>query len=141
MDVTLALPFTGIFISLMVYLFGQWLFKIGKGFFLFQPLFLGMVLGIVVLVIMASMMGKTTLEVYTKFYKPGGDIIFWFLNPATIAFAVPLYKRNDIVKKYWLEIVLALIIGSTISLFCILGVSTLFGLDHSAIAADRKSVV
>ncbi|CUS25459.1 holin protein LrgB [Paucilactobacillus oligofermentans DSM 15707 = LMG 22743] len=135
MDVALALPFTGIFISLMVYLFGQWLFKIGKGFFLFQPLFVGMVLGIFVLVLMGMAMGKSTIDVYTKFYKPGGDIIFWFLNPATIAFAIPLYKRNDIVKKYWLEIILALVIGSTISLFCILGISTLFGLDHSAVAA------
>lgn len=43
----LALPFTGIFISLAVFLLGQWLFKITKGFFLFQPLFFGMIVGII----------------------------------------------------------------------------------------------
>ncbi len=99
METTLAQPIFGIFISIAVYLIGQWLFKVGKGFFLFQPLFVGMVLGIIVVIILGKLMGTTTIQAYTKFYKPGGDIIFWFLNPATIAFAIPLYKRNDIVKK------------------------------------------
>ncbi|WP_461240045.1 antiholin-like protein LrgB [Paucilactobacillus sp. N302-9] len=135
MTAALAQPFFGIFLSLATFLFGQWLFKIGKGFFLFQPLFVGMVLGIVVLIVMAKMMGSTTVAVYTKFYKPGGDIIFWFLNPATIAFAVPLYKRNDIVKKYWFEILLSLIIGSVISLFLIYFISRALGLNTAATAA------
>lgn len=135
MTASLAQPFFGIFISIAVYLFGQWLFKVGKGFFLFQPLFVGMVLGIIAVILLGKIMDTTTVQAYTKFYKPGGDIIFWFLNPATIAFAIPLYKRNDIVKKYWLEILLALIIGSVVSLFLILGTAKMFGLDDSAIAA------
>ena len=109
----------GIFLSLVVYLIGQWLFKISKGFFLFQPLFVGMVLGIFVLFLLAKTFGTTTANFYRSAYKPGGDIIFWFLNPATIAFAVPLYRRNDIVKKYWLVIILSLIIGLSISLLVI----------------------
>jgi holin-like protein LrgB len=135
MTAALSQPLFGIFLSLGVFLIGQWLFKKGKGFFLFQPLFVGMVLGILVLVIMGKVMGTSTTMVYTKFYKPGGDIIFWFLNPATIAFAIPLYKRNDIVKKYWVEVVLALVIGSMVSLFCIYYVAKGFGLDHASIAA------
>ncbi|KRK36416.1 antiholin-like protein LrgB [Loigolactobacillus bifermentans] len=135
MTAALSQPLFGIFLSLGVFLIGQWLFKLGKGFFLFQPLFVGMVLGIIVLVIMGKVMGTSTATVYTKFYKPGGDIIFWFLNPATIAFAIPLYKRNDIVKKYWVEVVLALVIGSMVSLFCIYYVAKGFGLDQASIAA------
>ncbi len=50
----LALPFTGVFISLLVYLIGMWLFKISNGFFLFTPLLVGMVLGIVILAIWAK---------------------------------------------------------------------------------------
>lgn len=135
MTTSLSTPITGIFISLVTFLFGQWLFKIGKGFFLFQPLFVGMVLGIAILIIWAKIAGSTTVKIYTQFYKPGGDVIFWFLNPATIAFAIPLYKRNDIVKKYWFEILISLIVGSVISLFLIYYVSKLFGLDTSSIAA------
>ncbi|WP_439426209.1 antiholin-like protein LrgB [Oenococcus alcoholitolerans] len=130
-----ATPFFGIFISIALYLLGQWLFKISHKFFLFQPLFVAMVLGVVVLAILAKMFNMTTARFYTMAYQPGGNIIFWFLNPATIAFAVPLYKRNDIVKKFWLEILLSLVIGLFVSMFVILWVSRLFGLDRAGIAS------
>ena len=99
MTAALATPFTGIFISLLVYLVGMWLFKISKGFFLFTPLLVGVVLGIFILALWAKGIGSTTVEVYKKFFLPGGNIVFWFLNSATIAFAIPLYRRNDIFKK------------------------------------------
>lgn len=131
----LALPFTGIFISLFVFLLGQWLFKKSKGFFLFQPLFFGMVAGIIIIIIWGKIQGTSTAYVYRHFYKPGGDIIFWFLNPATIAFAIPLFKRNDVLKKYWLDILISLVISTILCLFIILGASKLVGLSHSSAAA------
>lgn len=124
------IAFFGIFLSLAVFLIGQYLFKISNGFFLFQPLFFGMVLGIFILWLMAKWFNVTPTYFYQAAYKPGGDILFWFLNPATIAFAIPLYRRNDIVKRFWLEIVLSLIVGMIISLFAIYGVSKLFGLNN-----------
>lgn len=131
----LGTPFFGIALSIVVYLIGMWLFKITKGFFLFQPLFVSMVLGIFILWLIGHSTGTTTTWVYTSLYKPGGDIIFWFLYPATIAFALPLFKRNDIVKKYWLEIILSLIIGLSISLVIMYFVSKLLGLNNSEIAS------
>lgn len=135
MTAALATPFTGIFISLLVYLVGMWLFKISKGFFLFTPLLVGVVLGIFILALWAKGIGSITVEVYKKFFLPGGNIVFWFLNPATIAFAIPLYRRNDIFKKYWIDVVLTLFVGGFISLFGIHMVSKLFGLSKVSIAA------
>ena len=132
---SLMLPYTGIFISLVGYLLGMWLFKISHGFFLFTPLLVGMVFGSAVWAIWAKGIGSTTAAVYTKYYLPGGNIIFWFLNPATAAFAIPLYRRNDIFKKYWLDIVLTLFVGGFISLFGIQMVSKLFGLSRVSTAA------
>ena len=129
------MAFFGIFLSLAVFLIGKYLFKISKGFFLFQPLFVGMVLGIFILWLMAKWFGVSLPTFYQSAYKPGGDIIFWFLNPATIAFAIPLYRRNDVVKKFWLEIILSLIVGMIISLFIIYYVSTRLGLDNTMIAS------
>ncbi|MBM6602970.1 LrgB family protein [Pediococcus acidilactici] len=135
MDAALATPFTGIFISLVVYLIGMWLFKVSKGFFLFTPLLVGMVLGIVILVLWGKGIGSTTVAVYKKYYSPGGNMIFWFLNPATVAFAIPLYRRNDIFKKYWVDVFLTLFVGGFISLFGIHMVSKLMGLSRVSIAA------
>ncbi len=133
MSPILTSPFFGIFLSLVAYLIGQWLFKKSHGLFLFQPLFVAMILGIASLALLAHFLHTSTAAVYTTAYKPGGDLLFWFLNPATIAFAIPLYKRNDIIKKYWLEILLSLFIGTIISLFLIIAVSKALGLDHVAI--------
>lgn len=135
LSAVLSQPFFGIFLSLALFLLGSYLFKKSHGFFLLQPLFFSMVLGIIVLIIIAALMKMDTKTVYTNFYKPGGDIIFWFLSPATIAFAVPLYKRNDIVKKYWLQILLSLLIGTLISTILIYLVAVAMGLDHSSVFA------
>nr|WP_247869301.1 LrgB family protein [Bacillus velezensis] len=44
-------------------------------------------------------------------YKSGGDIIKFFLEPATIAFAIPLYKQRDKLKKYWWQIMSSIIVA------------------------------
>ncbi|MDF7668785.1 MULTISPECIES: LrgB family protein [unclassified Lactobacillus] len=126
-------PLFGVFLSLLVFLIGKWLFKKSHGLFIFQPLFVAMVLGIVILMVLAKCFNVSTAQVYTQAYKPGGDIIFWFITPATIAFAVPLYKRNDVVKKNWVIILLSLIIGTFISLVLITLVSKAVGLDKVGI--------
>lgn len=128
-------PLFGVFLSLAVFMIGQWLFKKSNGFFLFQPLFVAMVLGIAILVVLGKSFDVSTAQVYAKTYKPGGDIIFWFLTPATIAFAVPLYKRNDVVKKNWVIILSSLVIGTIVSLFAITIVAKSFGLDKIGVAS------
>lgn len=131
----LANPLFGITLSLILFIIGDWLFKKSRGFFLFQPLFFAMVTGILALILLAKRFGVSTAEFYQVCYKPGGDLIFWFLTPATIAFAVPLYKRNDVVKKYWLEIFLSLIVGTIISLVFIVVVSQVLGLSQASMAS------
>ncbi|MFT8578969.1 MAG: antiholin-like protein LrgB [Liquorilactobacillus satsumensis] len=131
----LTTPFFGICLSLLVYLCGQWLFKKSHGLFIFQPLFVAMVLGITLLVLLAKFFQQNVTQFYTQAYKPGGDLVFWFLNPATIAFAIPLYKRNDVIKKYWKEILAGLLVGTTLSLFAIVLISKLLGLSQTGIAS------
>lgn len=128
-------PIFGICFSLILYTIGQYLFKKSKGFFLLQPLFFAMVSGIVILWLMSKGLGTDVKTFYTQAYKPGGDLIFWFLNPATIAFAVPLYKKNDVVKKYWVEILSSLVIGMIVSLMLIVAISKMVGLSQVGIAS------
>lgn len=99
-------PYIGIIISLVVFGIGTFLFKKSKGFFLFTPLFVAMILGVLIL--------EVTGISYDD-YNEGGKIIMFFLEPATIAFAIPLYKKRDILKKYFMEIMVAITIGSVVS--------------------------
>ncbi|MGR3741931.1 antiholin-like protein LrgB [Companilactobacillus sp. DQM5] len=140
-DIILNNSFFGIVLCISVFLIGDYLFKKTNKFFLFQPLFVGMVLGIIVLIIIQKISGISSQDVYLAFWQGGkkgqlgANIIFWFLGPATISFAVPLYKRNDIVKKYWLEILLSLIIGSFIALFAIYYLGKLSGMPKNELAS------
>lgn len=118
--------YIGIIISLVVFEIGVFLFKKSKNFFLFTPLFVAMVLGAIVL--------KVTGISYEQ-YNEGGKYISFFLEPATVAFAIPLYKKRDVLKKYWFEIVLALTIGSIGSLFSVIVVGKLIHM-HPAIIAS-----
>lgn len=118
--------YIGIIISLVVFEIGVFLFKKSKNFFLFTPLFVAMVLGVIVL--------KVTGISYEQ-YNEGGKYISFFLEPATVAFAIPLYKKREVLKKYWFEIVLALTIGSIGSLFSVIIVGKLIHM-HPAIIAS-----
>jgi predicted murein hydrolase (TIGR00659 family) len=51
---------------------------------------------------------------YNK-YEDGGKWLTDLLQPATIAFAIPLYKFYPVLKKHLTEILLSVFIGSTIS--------------------------
>lgn len=108
-------PMFGVLLTVGTFFIGQILFKKSKGFFLFAPLFVGMVLGIGVLLLTG---------ISFKDYNKGGQIVSFFLEPATIAFAIPLYKRRDVLKKYWLQIIGGITLGSIVSVFGIYIVST-----------------
>ncbi|MCW6126995.1 LrgB family protein, partial [Lactiplantibacillus plantarum] len=127
-------PFFGIGLSILVYGIGEYLYHKTNRFVLFQPLFFGMLLGIGLLVLIASILKAPVQKVYEA-YQVGGDWLFWFVAPATVSFAVPLYKRNDIFKKHWDVIVIALAIGLGLSLFGIYGISRLLGLTDAALGA------
>ncbi|MGX7025916.1 antiholin-like protein LrgB [Vagococcus hydrophili] len=119
-------PYIGIMITLVAFGIGSWLFKWSKGFFLFTPLFVGMVLGIVIL--------KVTGISYEE-YNTGGKMISFFLDPATVAFAIPLYKKRDVLKKYALEIIMSLTIGTSVALFVTIVVGKLMGVYQEIILA------
>ncbi|EWH22224.1 antiholin-like protein LrgB [Bacillus haynesii] len=113
-------PYFGIVVSLAAFGIGTFLFKKSNGFFLFTPLFVAMILGIAFLKI-----GGFSYEDY----KSGGDIIKFFLEPATIAFAIPLYKQAKSLKKYWLQILGAIIAGSVCSVAVVYLIANALHLD------------
>ncbi|EMI12540.1 antiholin-like protein [Bacillus stratosphericus LAMA 585] len=121
-------PYFGIVVSLVAFGIGTFLFKKSKGFFLFTPLFVAMVLGIMFL----KIGGFSYAD-----YNEGGKIIKFFLEPATIAFAIPLYKQRALLKKYWWQILSSIFVGSLCSITIVYVVAKGIHLD----AAVMKSML
>lgn len=64
-------------------------------------------------------------------YNEGGQIINMFLAPATACLAVAIYTKINILKQYWLPVLVGCTAGSAASMLSIYGMCRLFGLDES----------
>lgn len=86
-------------------------------------------------------------------YNKGGSIISFFLGPATVALAVPLYKQIKLLKENLLPILIGITVGSFTGIISVIILSKLFKLDNllllslvpksttSAIAIDISSEI
>lgn len=74
-------------------------------------------------------------------YDSGGSFILFFLGPATVVLAVPLYKQIELLKKDLVPILLGILVGSTTSIMSVILLSKLFSVDLSiAVSMLPKSV-
>lgn len=81
-------PFFGVLLSIIAFEIGLYIYRKTKIAF-FNPLLISII--IVIAVLMKFNIG---LETFNK----GGSLISFFLGPATVALAVPLYKKLDLLK-------------------------------------------
>lgn len=88
--------------------------------------FLNPLLWSVVLVIVFLLATGIDYEVYEE----GAQYISYFLTPATVALAVPLYEQLEILKKNWKAVLAGILSGALTSALCVLILSILFGLNH-----------
>ena len=63
-------------------------------------------------------------------YNQGGSLINMFLGPATACLAVTIYSKLDLLKKYWLPVLVGCVVGVLTSMGSILVMCRLFGLDR-----------
>ncbi|MCQ2400356.1 MAG: LrgB family protein [Lachnospiraceae bacterium] len=71
----------------------------------------------------------STKTEYSSYYE-GARYISWFLTPATICLAVPLYEQMEALKKNAAAILCGILSGVVASLLSVLILSVLFGLSH-----------
>ena len=64
---------------------------------------------------------------YTE-YNKGAQYITYFLTPVTVCFAVPMYKNINVLKKYAVPIILAILVGSVASVMSVVIISMILGL-------------
>ena len=107
--------FAGVTVSLVAYLIGMLLKKKFK-LAILNPLLISIVLTIIVLVV---------ADVDYDTYNKGASYLSWFLTPATVCLAIPLYEQWTLLKKNIAAVALGLTAGVITSL-----VTVLMGLSH-----------
>jgi len=115
-----ATPMFGVFVSLLAFEIGLWLNRKTR-LSLVNPLLIA-----VALVIALIQLTPLTLEDYNR----GGQIISFFLAPATVALAIPLYKSIRLLKESPGPILTGIVAGSLLSLLSIIFLAKLFHLSQ-----------
>lgn len=112
--------FAGAAISLLAYMLGVWLKnKFHSG--LFNPLLISIVVTIVILL---------TAHVDYDTYNIGAKYLSWFLTPATVCLAIPLYEQLTLLKKNLAAVAAGIVSGVLTSLVTVLLLALLFGLNQ-----------
>ena len=110
---------SGVALTLIAYIFAKWLQK-RTGWKVLSPLLTDTLFIIAVLLI-----GDINYENYRK----GASIISFFIGPATVSFAIPLYKNLKIIKEN-LSLILVGIFGGLITgLISAFVLSLIFGIN------------
>lgn len=112
--------FAGVTLSLFAYWVGAALKRKTKLAFL-NPLLISIAVTIVVLL---------TAHVSYDTYDAGAKYLSWFLTPATVCLAIPLYEQMKLLKNNWKAVTAGICSGVLTSLLCVLVLSFLFRLGH-----------
>ena len=120
--------FAGVTVSLVAYLLGMLLKKKFK-LAILNPLLISIVLTIIVLVV---------ADVDYDTYNKGASYLSWFLTPATVCLAIPLYEQWTLLKKNIAAVALGLTAGVITSLVTVLVLSVLMGLSHCCQSPSRQ---
>lgn len=119
MEVLFANKLFGVVLSLLMFQLGKVIFNKTK-FPLFNPLLVSGVLVILILQI---------FEIPLKSFNEGSSIIEFFLAPATVVLAIPLYRQLEQLKKYWFPIVVGGVVGSITAILSVYFGGKLLGID------------
>lgn len=87
-----------------------------------NPLLISIILVIIFLLV---------FRVEYQTYYAGARYLSWFLTPATVSLAIPLYQQIDRLKKNIKAIMISILVGSLTSMGSILIFSLIFGFSHA----------
>lgn len=112
--------FAGVTVSLLAYIIGALLKKKFK-LAIFNPLLISIVLTIIMLVI---------ADIDYDVYAQGADYLSWFLTPATVCLAIPLYEQWELLKHNVKAVMLGITAGVLASLTTVLVLSLIMHMSH-----------
>ena len=120
LELLLYTPLFGVLLSLVAFQIGILIYKKFR-LSILNPLLVGIVL------VMGFLL---YFRIDFETYNLGGDYISFFLGPATVVLAVPLYKKVGLLKDNAFSILAGIIAGCIAGISSILIFSRLLGLDN-----------
>lgn len=112
--------FWGVALSFVAYGIGMMLQKKFR-LAVFNPLLISVIL---------IMLFLNISKIDYKVYQDGADVISYFLTPATVCLAIPLYEQMELLKKNFKAIMIGIFSGVLTSLVSVLAMSVFFRLNH-----------
>ena len=112
-------PMFGIIISILAYEIGLFIYRRAK-LSVFNPLLIAIVLVSVFLIL---------FKIDPASYDKGGELISFFLGPATVILAVPLYKQLGSLKANIVPIMAGVLAGSLTAVLSVVACMKIFKLD------------
>jgi len=120
-----------VLITIVAYEFGLFIYRRTK-----IPVLNPYLISVVLIILFIS---KTNISVES--YNKGGDLISFFLTPATVILAVPLYKKLDHLKANILPVIAGVFAGCVTSVISVCVLSKLMKLPlHISLSLVPKSI-
>lgn len=118
-------PLFGVIISLVAFEIGKFIFEKTK-MAIFNPLL------IATIIVMGFLQ---FFNVPLNDYMLGGNLIVFFLAPATVVLAIPLYQKMNLLKKYFIPIMGGGIVGAIVAILSVIILGKILGIDHQLLVS------
>ena len=125
--------FAGVTLSLLAYALGMFL-KRKTHLGIFNPLLVSIAVTIVVLLI---------ADVDYDTYNKGASYLSWFLTPATVCLAIPLYEQIELLKTHWKAVIAGILSGvltSLVTVFVLSKIMSVFVLSKIMSLSHKEYV-
>ncbi|MGF6907377.1 LrgB family protein [Fusobacterium sp. PH5-44] len=122
-DIMTTTPLFGIVISFLAIEIGKFLSKKFK-LAIFNPFLISVIFVIVVL---------KGFDIPYDDYMKGGNLLMFFLGPATIVLGILLYKQIEFLKKYFVAVIVGCLVGCIVSAASIVILCKVFNIDQNLI--------
>jgi predicted murein hydrolase (TIGR00659 family) len=127
-----ASPLLHLTLTVTAYVFSDWLYRKSGNKSLLHPVLIA-VMGLVAILALTD-------TAYARYFE-GAQFVHFFLGPATVALAVPLYRNFARLRQMWLPLSFGLVAGALTAALSAVFLAWLFGASpHTLLALAPKSV-
>ena len=113
-------PLLWLAVTVSVFWVARWLYLRSGGLALLHPVLVSVAIIVGLLLATGTRYGQ---------YFDGAQFIHFLLGPATVALAVPLIEQVHTLRRHWMPITVALLVGSLVGIFSTIILCWLVGVD------------